>query len=209
MIYLSGATGAYLHSRLTDGTVGLLVTPNSGYRIAPGWAWAADNGCYNSATYVGDEAWFGWLGTRPHRRNCLFATAPDVIGDHSATVARSLPWLARIRGLGYPAAFVLQDGATAETTPWDSFDWVFIGGSDQFKLRDSMPLIATAQELGKRVHVGRVNSRRRFRRFAALGCDSADGTYLAFGPQANLPKLLGWVREHQHQGALWAAEVLA
>jgi hypothetical protein len=28
-----------------------------------------------------------------------------------------------------------------------------------------------------------------------MGCDSVDGTYLAFGPDRNLPTLLSWLRE--------------
>lgn len=41
--------------------------------------------------------------------------------------------------------------------------------------------------------MGRVNSLRRLRHAAAIGCDSADGTYLAFGPDRNLPRLLDWI----------------
>ncbi len=54
-------------------------------------------------------------------------------------------------------------------------------------------LIRQAQTHGVRVHVGRVNSGTRFRHFDALGCDTADGTYLAFGPEKNAPKLFGWM----------------
>lgn len=51
--------------------------------------------------------------------------------------------------------------------------------------------------------MGRVNSLRRLRLAQAMGCDSADGTYLAYGPDRNLPRLLGWLREINCQGALW------
>ena len=27
-----------------------------------------------------------------------------------------------------------------------------------------------------------------------MGCDSVDGTYLAFGPDVNTPKLVGWLK---------------
>jgi hypothetical protein len=40
-----------------------------------------------------------------------------------------------------------------------------------------------------------VNSRKTYRYFQAIGGDSCDGTYVVFGPDINLPKLLGWVRE--------------
>jgi hypothetical protein len=54
--------------------------------------------------------------------------------------------------------------------------------------------------------IGRVNSGKRYRRFAELGADSCDGTFLAFGPRANLPKLLGWVREHAAAQPLWRSQ---
>jgi len=31
-------------------------------------------------------------------------------------------------------------------------------------------------------------------RAASIGCDSVDGTFLAFGPDKNLPQLLRWLR---------------
>jgi hypothetical protein len=205
MIYLSGAKNPPLIPHLDAGTIALLNTPASNYTVQPGWTWAADNGCFNAITYVGDARWFAWLAAQPNRAHCLFATAPDVLGDHAATMTRSRPWLARIRWLGYPAAFVAQNGATPTNVPWDEFDVLFIGGDDAFKLYGSLPLIRACRFLGKPVHVGRVNSHRRYKRFAQLGVTSCDGTFLAFGPRENLPKLLGWVREHATAQPLWRA----
>lgn len=39
-----------------------------------------------------------------------------------------------------------------------------------------------------------MNSLRRLTYAAAIGCHSADGTYLAYGPDRNLPTLLRWLR---------------
>ncbi len=194
LIYLTGNKNKAWRHLLDEGTLGLLNTPASGYIIESGWTWAADNGCFNAQTYVGDDRWFDWL-SRQDPSGCLFATAPDVVGDHAATVKRSLPWLSRIRALGFPAAFVLQDGATVEDVPWDAFDVTFVGGSDSFKLGAADPLIVEAHRRDKRVHVGRVNSGKRFERFAHLGVESCDGTFLGFGPATNLPRLLSWIRK--------------
>jgi hypothetical protein len=51
--------------------------------------------------------------------------------------------------------------------------------------------------------MGRVNSQERLRYARHIGCDSVDGTYLAFGPDRNLPRLLGWMAEVNDQGLLW------
>jgi hypothetical protein len=64
-------------------------------------------------------------------------------------------------------------------------------------------LTAEAKARGKHVHMGRVNSLRRLRYADAIGCDSADGTFLAFGPDINLPPLLGWLRAVNDQQPLW------
>jgi len=87
-----------------------------------------------------------------------------------------------IREYGYPVAFVTQDGLRMEDVPWDDFDVLFVGGSDEHKLRESWPFIYRAKELGKWVHVGRVNSEKRMRMFWMA--DSVDGTTLKMEPSA-------------------------
>ena len=86
-----------------------------------------------------------------------------------------------------------QDGLEVLPVPWESFDVLFIGGSTEWKLGPhARALIAEAKARGKWVHMGRVNSRRRFLYADLLGCDSVDGTYLVFGPDVNLPRLINW-----------------
>jgi hypothetical protein len=79
--------------------------------------------------------------------------------------------------------------------PWDEFDALFIGGSTEFKLGPvARPYAARRSARGKWLHMGRVNSERRFAYARAIGCDSVDGTFLTFGPETNLPRLLTWLR---------------
>lgn len=193
MIYLTGSWQKSTFPHIDSRAIGVLNTPNTNKAIKPGWVWAADNGCFNEKTYVGDKAWIAWLDRQP-REGCLFANAPDVMGNHAETVIRSSPWLARIRQMGFPAGFVAQDGASVATIPWATFDVLFIGGSDAFKLGGADEIIAYAVSAGVPVHVGRVNSKRRYVRFLQMGCASCDGTYLAFGHDVNLPNLLSWAQ---------------
>jgi hypothetical protein len=175
--------------------LGFIDTPAQGNRRPAGVVWCADNGCFGKG-YPGDEQWLAWLAKNAHAaKDCLFATAPDVVGDASATLARSTPFLPAIRELGYPAALVAQDGLEDLEVPWDEFDVLFIGGSTEWKLGPAArDLIQQAKTRGKWVHMGRVNSERRYRYAHEIGCDSVDGTYLTFGPDINLPKLLAWSR---------------
>jgi hypothetical protein len=187
------------------GNVGLLNTPNSSYLVHDWPVWAADNGAFNAKTYVGDERWFAWLERMaPWSGNCLFATAPDVVGDAQATLDRSLPWLPQIRALGYKAALVAQDGLEHLDVPWDAFDVLFIGGTDTFKLGPAAQgLMIEAKARGKNVHVGRVNSHKRLAYAAHFGADTADGTFLAKSPDVNLPRMQWWFTKLNRQPSLF------
>jgi hypothetical protein len=179
---------------MTAGRLGMIASPACGHRVQPGWNWCADNSVF-AGHYPGDEPYLRWLAHRTgHAARCAFATAPDVIADGAATLRRSAPVLPRIRDLGYPAALVLQDGMEDLRSPWGTFDAAFIGGTTAWKLGPAAAdLAAEARGRGLWVHLGRVNSLKRLRYAASIGAHSADGTYLAFGPDRNLPTLLRWL----------------
>jgi hypothetical protein len=192
---------------MRDGRLGAIITPKQGNRLEDAFpVWCADNGCFGKG-YPGDGAWLAWLADlTPHAARCAFAVAPDVVGDAAATLERSLPFLPLIRGMGYPAAFVAQNGQDRLPVPWDEFDVLFNGGDDGWKLGEPMRrLAAEARVRGKRLHMGRVNSLKRMRRARADGYDSADGRCISFGPDIRLPEALGWVRDANDQGMLWEA----
>jgi len=205
MLYLANPCGPVVRRAMLDGLIGYIDTPAQRNIRGAGVVWCADNGCFGQG-YPGDERWLAWLTKhKDDAATCLFATAPDVVGDAAATLERSAPFLPKIRALGYPAALVAQDGLEDLVVPWDDFDVLFIGGTDAFKLgAAARGLVREAKARGKHVHMGRVNSGKRYKYAHAIGCDSVDGTYLTFGPKKNLPKLLSWSRL-EDQGALFAA----
>jgi hypothetical protein len=101
-----------------------------------------------------------------------------------------------VKELGFPVAFVAQDGIEEmlDEVPWAEIDAIFLGGSDDFKIGEAGRIVtARAKAEGKLVHMGRVNSERRLTIANSWDCDTADGTYLRFGPDENLPKLLSWL----------------
>ena len=197
MRYFGNPSTPSIREAMTRNDIDCIVTPRQGNKIPAGAFICADNGCFG-AGYPGDEAWWAWVQTLPTER-CRFAVAPDVVGDAVATIARSAPWLPLIRSLGIPAAFVAQDGLEDLDVPWHTFDVLFIGGSTEWKLgAAARAVVAEAKRLGKWVHMGRVNSKSRLLYADRIGCDSADGTFMAFGPDVNLPKVLGWVRAVEH-----------
>lgn len=189
MIYLSGAVCG---ERFSHPRLGFILTPDMGNLVPMNTPVAADNGCFTNPKNYSDARFLRYLERMPRDRT-LFAVAPDVLGSHVATVERSLPILANIRQIGLPAAFVAQDGWEEATTPWEMIDVFFIGGSTAFKFRGGREAVHAAKKRGKWAHMGRVNSYERLRASAGIGCDSADGTFLKFGPDVNWPKLKRWL----------------
>ena len=192
MIYLSGKS-------VDHPEIGLMMSFNVGKQsIKNNNCWAVDNGCFVRPDLYSDKKYLSWLRKLPSK-NCLFATAPDVVGNAKETLKRSLPMLPKLRSAGYQAAFIAQDGAT-EDLPWDEFDCLFIGGTTDWKLsQQAGDLIAHAKKRSKWIHVGRVNSYRRIKAISVLGADSCDGTFLAFAPDKNLPIVIQWLRKIKEQ----------
>ncbi len=164
--------------------------------------WAADNGCFARPGAYSDDGYLAWLDARP--RNALFACAPDIVGDWTATLSRALPLLAHIRALGFRAALVLQDGATVATVPWEAADAVFVGGSTAWKLGPTVPcLTREARARGLWTHMGRVNNWQRYRLAAAIGCQSVDGNLVAFGRDRWTPHVKGYALRLAREPMLW------
>jgi hypothetical protein len=129
VIYLSGA----VKQEYADAGLGFMKTPWMGNRLPDGATWAADNGCFRRPEAYSDDWYLSWLDKQP-REGCLFATAPDVVGDAWASFDRSYPVFQEIRRLGFPAALVAQDGFDLiddDRWSWDLFDALFLGGSYQ------------------------------------------------------------------------------
>lgn len=221
MRYLTGVSNdATRLAASKERSLGLILTPDTYFfrsHIPDYSAWAADNACFNQGAAFDLERYLDWLGSLiGDRDTCLFATAPDVVGDMLMTWVRSVDVLPVLRTWGVPAALVAQNGLTydAETDSlrihrhttdwtwtgiaigWDEFDVLFVGGDDPFKLSSprAWAAIRATVAKGKPVHMGRVNSFQRLDYADALGCRTADGTYLAFGPEKNLPRLLSWLQ---------------
>lgn len=184
------------HSDVTaamrSGELGFIDTPRQRNLPIVEARWCADNGAFGKEFDI--EKWWRFLVKHRSRAStCVFATAPDVVGDAAETMKRSWPWLFRIRGLGYPVALVLQDGQESVPVPWNFIDAVFVGGSTEFKMSSvAAELMREAKARGKWVHVGRVNSYRRLKWAHDHGADSVDGTFLRFAPTENLGRLRAW-----------------
>lgn len=192
MIYLSGS----LRPELVHPRLGWMLTPEMG-QMPPehGW-WAADNGCYShpeAFTWEKYERWLMRAQTEAGDR-MLFATAPDVPFDMDGTLSRFDEYRGRMREAVPRVALVSQDGMHPEDVPWNDIDALFVGGTTEWKTgQDSAAICAAARQRGLWVHMGRVNSEQRIKAAQTMGCDSADGTFLKYGPDVLWPRLRHWL----------------
>jgi hypothetical protein len=186
IIYLTGATNDEDEPRLIAAGVGLVITRfTNGYmRRVPRYPW---HGADIGMGFSDADIYLDWLDTVPRDR-CLYAVSPDCYPDAVESLRRGMEFAGIIREMGFPVALVAQDGAERLVWPWEAFDVLFVGGKrneahprQEWKIsREAEGLCQQARNHGKWVHMGRVNSRWKMERARAMGCNSADGTFLRF-----------------------------
>lgn len=210
MLYLSGCLPKKKEIRhlLWNNGIGLLLTPQSVRRLPEktetyfDWDWAADNACFSNKWDSGK--WLRWLQSLDNPEKALFATVPDVVGSHDLTIERWHEWWETVKTLNFKPAFVIQNGATPDQVPFHQAEAIFIGGSTEWKLSDAArEIVIKAKQRGLWVHMGRVNSVRRLQIASEWGCDSVDGTYLAFAPDTNAKRLVNMMQEIRMQHSMF------
>ncbi len=159
-----------------------------------GIPWAADNDCFQRLDPV---AYRAMLNSIYGLQGCKFVVAPDVVGDWEFTRTRFEAWYDELVACWQPIAYVIQDGQPRDEVPWQRINALFIGGSTAYKLSsEAEQLGREAKRRGLWLHMGRVNSRKRFDYARAIGCDSIDGTKFSRWRDRWLPDALTWHTDH-------------
>lgn len=218
IILVSGATTTL--SIVKDPRFGHLFVPRAKTYDGPLPLWAADNSAFTTLGFD-DELFIRLLDRTYQRPHCIFVTAPDIVGNSEQTLEQFFIWERTIRFYKLPVALVAQNGLHARDIPWHLLQAVFIGGSpecplckfvrpnDQLSLRtcptcnvalvewklrrQAATIAAYAAARGKWVHMGRVNSERRLRYAASIGCNSIDGTAFSKWPDHFILKGVHWL----------------
>lgn len=158
---------------------GQLLTPLTNYKNA-GQTFAIDNGAFSG---FNKSAFESLLSRNQSKKDkCLFVCVPDVVGNarrtrelyfHFTQKMFMKPWAEKW-------AFVLQDGMEDLNIEWYAMRYLFVGGTNEFKDSSAAyDIVKTAKALGVPVHVGRVNTWKRYETYAALGADTCDGSGVA------------------------------
>lgn len=176
------------------GKVGHLYSPG-GLRGPYGWLpYALDNGafpCWQKGQSWDESVYLGFLdrvAESPY--NPRWILVPDVVADRDETLRKWDAWAPRLRKRhrGWPLAFAVQDGMTAEDVPEDA-DVVFVGGTTEWK-KKTLHDWADAFE---RVHVGRINSPKWLWECDRAGVESCDGTGWFRGDKVQLAGLVSYL----------------
>lgn len=207
ILLVSGATTT-MARLIGHPNLGVLLCPRGANNPPPpGVVWACDNSAFSGF----DEATFRqMLAKIKDRHDCRWVSAPDVVGDHEATLAKWHKYLGLIQEHGQLAAFVAQDGATVESLPWGrGMAAVFIGGTTRWKLgHEAARIIHEANRRGLWTHMGRVNTFRRMLYAQTLGVRSIDGSKHSQWSDTYLPPTLAFLAQLDRQrmvpmGAEW------
>lgn len=155
---------------------GQLQTPLSRYAPSSELLFAIDNGAFANFRR---EGWFRLLAKlEQYKHNCLFVTMPDIVGSAIRTeeLFFQITQDPRVHPFNKQWAYVAQDGVENRSIPWNAVRYLFIGGTDNFKdSKAAYDVAKTAIAMGCPVHVGRVNTPKRYLKYADLGCDTCDG----------------------------------
>lgn len=101
---------------------------------------------------------------------------PDKVGDADASMEMAEKWMPKLEGL--PLLMCMQDGMElSDMEHWlPKIDGIFLGGSTAYKLRGIKEFTKPITDMGKRFHVGRVNTIKRIQLCQWHGVTSIDGS---------------------------------
>lgn len=172
------------HSSLRFGHLATKYPGRVGHLYSPG----GERGPYDFVPYALDNGAFAcWSTGRPWVEGewlnlirwaalsgipPLWAVVPDVVADRDGTLARWSRYVGVVRGMGWRAAFAVQDGMVFGDVPADA-DVLFLGGTTEWKEAAVRPWCA---RFPGRVHVARVNFWSRLSLAYHAGAASVDGT---------------------------------
>lgn len=173
----------------------LLLNPSGVWRTE-GFPYCLDNGAWTAHTTGRpfDDRAFYQCALR-FGADADFVILPDVVAGGLESLRLSLSW---IDALPWCQRLMLpvQDGMSMDDVRphLSARVGIFVGGSDGWKEQTMSAWGKLAREVGCRLHVGRVNTRRRIRLAQLAGADSIDGSS-ASRYAKTLPFLDGAIRQ--------------
>ena len=193
MLYMIGRTSPTPLAEIVSSIGHTAMVLHPGGWQTPSCPHACDNGVYAAWTRgrLWDQGmhndWLAMLKRIPAGNPPLWVLLPDAVGDWHRTMELCGLYLPLVRQKRYPVAVALQDGFSHRYVEEVHPEWVFVGGTTEWKEDNVHSICDWAHAEGMNVHVGRVNTRRRLMLCQSAGADSVDGTTLNKFTKATLP----------------------
>lgn len=158
--------------------------------LEAGCYWMLDNGQFKDKWTW--KLWWKYLSRYlSFQSTCLGVVIPDKLADYVTTIHYFKVYSHIARDMGYPVALVTQDGLKPEYLDWQSFDTLFVGGSNDHKRGvEAHNIIFEAKRHGKWVHIGRVQSGSAMLKHWPMA-DSFDGTTLVRNQNQQWESIIG------------------
>lgn len=177
-----------------------LMVSAKGVLRTEGFNYALDNGawhCFQHKLPYDEKAFLE--AYRKLGKGADFCVLPDIVAGGLSSLEYSLSWLPRLNDC--PNYLAVQDGMEVlDILPIKGIAGIFVGGTTEWK-ELTMPAWGSVARLkGIRLHVGRVNSKRRVHLCEAAGADSFDGSSVS-RYAVTLPRL---ENARQQMGFQWA-----
>jgi hypothetical protein len=103
-----------------------------------------------------------------------FVVVPDRVGAGLESLEFSLMWKNRL--IGCRLALAVQDGMTPDDINADDWDYIFVGGTPEWKWQTVEDWVKFAHDHDLRCHVGQVGTLSRMEYCRLIGVDSIDST---------------------------------
>ncbi len=182
MILYAARTGTRQNLRALSRLGWRLMVSAKGAWRSEGFRYAIDNGAW-TAFQKGEpfdrHAFLGVVSSLG--KDADFIVIPDVVAGGRESLAFSRQWIPRLSRERRPLYLAVQDGMTPDDVAdvlkaWPEVSGLFVGGSSEWKDQTLPAWAQFAIERGVKIHVGRVNTKRRLDHCQRCGVDSIDGS---------------------------------
>jgi hypothetical protein len=183
IIYLADTRSSRLLAEMRERRAGMMVIRGRLKARLTAVRWAYDNGAFadfKAGRPFDFDAWqrdLDEIAKLSPAEAPDFAVLPDIVGGGAASLARSLEWLPKLRGVCGAWYLPVQEGIAPADIPElpAHAGGFFVGGAaTAWKVRTAPLWRAEAVRRGLLCHAGRVGTGRRVRAMREAGVDSID-----------------------------------
>lgn len=203
IVLLGDTRDAKFIKRMTEEKFGVMVVDRLPKIHYEGMPWAFDNGCFAPWRNGTNWDWLAWRERALRIKEMglsapLFAVVPDLPAKGKESLLFSERHL-ELMPKEFPRALALQDGMTYQSVKphLKNYEWLFIGGSDSFKLH-ARDWVRFSRDHGKKIHYARASTLEKLEHAIHCEVDSLDSSFPVVD-EAKISSVCGYFCERTSQ----------